>query len=73
MDGHSDTRDIEQIREFLDRDNNDRTKQELTALAAKFLGGQRASGCGRCNAKLLQQLKDLETQCRYPDLKPERR
>lgn len=51
--------DIEQIREFLDRDNNDRTKQELTALASKFLGGQRASGCGRCNAKLLQQLKDL--------------
>jgi hypothetical protein len=52
--------DIEQIREFLNRNNDLRTKEELTMLANKFLGaGKKASGCGRCNAKLLQQLKDL--------------
>ncbi|QDP52721.1 MAG: hypothetical protein Unbinned5858contig1004_6 [Prokaryotic dsDNA virus sp.] len=51
--------DIEQIREFLNRNYKDRTKQELTYLASKFLGGQRASSCGRCNAKILQQLKNI--------------
>ncbi len=51
--------DIENIREFLGRDNANRTKRELSVLSTKFLGGQRASGCAACNRKLLQQLKDL--------------
>lgn len=51
--------DIEIIREFLERDNADRTKQELNDLSTKFLQGQRASGCAACNRKLLKQLKDL--------------
>lgn len=52
--------DVEQIREFLNRNNDLRTKAELTMLANKFLGaGKKASGCARCNVKLLQELKDL--------------
>jgi len=51
--------DVEQIREFLERNNDLRTKGELTELSRKFLGGQKASGCAACNRKLLQQRKDL--------------
>ncbi len=52
-------KDVEQIREFLNRNNDLRTKGELTELSRKFLGGQKASGCAACNRKLLQQLKEL--------------
>ena len=51
--------DVEQIREFLNRNNELRSKGELTELARKFLGGQKASGCAACNRKLLQHLKEL--------------
>ena len=52
--------DVEQIREFLDRHNDLRTKEELTMLANKFLGaGKKASGCAACNRKLLEQLEKL--------------
>ena len=51
--------DVERIREFLTRNNSERTKQELTELSVKFLGGGKASNCPACNRKLIQQLKDL--------------
>jgi hypothetical protein len=51
--------DVERIREFLTRNNSERTKQELTELSVKFLGGGKASSCPACNRKLIQQLKDL--------------
>lgn len=52
--------EVEQIREFLHRDNSKRTMEELTELASKYLGaGQRASTCPSCNRKLIDQLKSL--------------
>jgi hypothetical protein len=51
--------DIEQIREYLDRPNPEKTIEELNEFSRKFLTGQKASGCSSCNRKLLQQLKDL--------------
>ena len=51
--------DVEQIREYLDRPNQDKTIEELNDLSRRFLTGQKASGCSSCNRKLLQQLKDL--------------
>ena len=51
--------DVEQIREYLDRPNSDKTIEELNDLSRRFLTGQKASGCSSCNRKLLQQLKDL--------------
>lgn len=52
--------DVERIREFLDRSNAQRSKQELTALVREFLGPQaKASSCPPCNAKLLEELRKI--------------
>ena len=52
--------DIEQIREFLHRDNKLRTTGELTMLANKYLGAGKAAGsCGPCNSKLMKELETL--------------
>jgi hypothetical protein len=52
--------DVEQIREFLNRDNQYRTAGELTMLANKYLGaGKKAGSCPPCNRKLMEELQTL--------------
>lgn len=52
--------DVEQIREFLTRDNQYRTTGELTMLANKYLGAGKAAGsCSSCNRRLLNELETL--------------
>ena len=51
--------DIEQIREFLNRDNSLRTVGELTALSQKYLGHGQAGSCPPCNSKLMKELETL--------------
>jgi len=52
--------DLVQIKEFLGRDNRQRTAGELTMLANKYLGaGKKASSCPPCNRKLLNELQTL--------------
>jgi hypothetical protein len=54
------SKDVEQIREFLTRDNKLRTTGELTMLANKYLGAGKAAGsCGPCNSKLMKELETL--------------
>ena len=54
------SKDVDQIREFLTRDNKLRTTGELTMLANKYLGaGKKASSCSSCNRKLLNELQTL--------------
>ncbi len=51
---------VDQIREFLTRDNKLRTTGELTMLANKYLGAGKAAGsCGPCNSKLMKELETL--------------
>ena len=53
-------KDVERIREFLHRDNRERSAAELTTLAQEFLGtNNRASSCAPCNVKLLKSLQNL--------------
>lgn len=52
--------DIEEIRTFLDKDDREKTAEELTTFAKKYLGPSKAaSSCGACNRKLLTSLKNL--------------
>ena len=52
--------DVDRIREFLDRDNADRTQKEMTDLVAKFIHpNKRASSCPPCNRQLLRDLKKI--------------
>jgi hypothetical protein len=54
------SKDVDQIREFLTRDNKLRTTGELTMLANKYLGAGKAAGsCGPCNSKLMKELETL--------------
>ena len=54
------SKDVDQIREFLERDNKLRTTGELTMLANKYLGAGKAAGsCGPCNSKLMKELETL--------------
>ena len=52
--------DIEQIRIFLNKDDREKTAEELTAFARKYIGPSKAaSSCSACNRKLLTSLKNL--------------
>tara|TARA_R100001163_G_C5065624_1_gene203633 strand:- start:306 stop:626 length:321 start_codon:yes stop_codon:yes gene_type:complete len=52
--------EIDRIREFLERDNEQRTKKELTELVAKYIHpSKRASTCPPCNRQLLQDLEKI--------------
>ena len=54
------SKDVDQIREFLQRDNKLRTTGELTMLANKYLeAGKAAGSCGPCNSKLMKELETL--------------
>ena len=52
-------KDLEIIREFLDRPNGQRTKQELMYLSEKYLAGKKASSCPPCNATLMKELERI--------------
>lgn len=51
--------EIEDIREFLNRDKEKLTKQELTAFSRKYLNGKAASSCPPCNRTLMNKLKHI--------------
>jgi len=53
-------KDIERIREFLERDNRLRRAEELTELARKYLGpNKQATSCGSCNSTLMKELQRI--------------
>ena len=52
--------DIEEIRTFLDKSDKDKTSEELTTLAKRYIGPSKAaSSCSGCNRQLINQLKKL--------------
>ncbi len=52
-------RDVERIKEFLEKPDSLKKKDELNELSKAYLRGQKASTCPSCNRNIINELKAI--------------